>query len=129
SDEQWLAVAGGEQRAHVVRVGSTPVDHYLELSKEDSTITQLAFSPDGRQVACAAIVPTATNPEMTRIFIYDFASKKIRRELVGHPTGISRLAFSPDGALLASGSSDTTVLVWRAGLRAFAEVPSDKPAT
>jgi hypothetical protein len=37
-----------------------------------------------------------------------------------------RLAFSPDGALLASGSADTSALTWKAGLRAFADKPAAK---
>ena len=37
--------------------------------------------------------------------------KEIRR-LSGHTGDVTALAFSSDGKLLASGSADTTVLIW-----------------
>jgi hypothetical protein len=52
--------------------------------------------------------------------VFELASKKIRLELIGHPGGIiERLAYAHDAGFLASGASDTTAVVWRAGLRAF----------
>jgi hypothetical protein len=36
----------------------------------------------------------------------------MRREFIGTRAAISNLAFSPDGRTLASGSRDTTVLIW-----------------
>jgi WD40 repeat protein len=62
----------------------------------------LAFSPDGKTVAAADRV----------IRLWEVASGKERCRLPGHAAGVWTFAFSPDGRLLASGSKDTTALVW-----------------
>jgi WD40 repeat protein len=46
------------------------------------------------------------------IRVYAWPSGKILHTFVGHSLGVSALAFSPDGKTLASGSHDTTVLLW-----------------
>jgi WD40 repeat protein len=62
-----------------------------------------AWSPDGRTFAVAAD---------DKIYIWELATQKLRFVLGGHEAAVRSLAFSPDGRLLASGSVDTTVLVW-----------------
>ncbi len=70
------------------------------------------FSPDSRLVLMGATVSTGGQPEnQNRIQIWELASGRIRAELAD--TGpVTALALSPDGRLLASGSSDTTILIW-----------------
>jgi WD40 repeat protein len=46
------------------------------------------------------------------IQLWEVATMKLRREFDGHQGAIRSLAFSPDGRLLASGSADTTILIW-----------------
>jgi RNA polymerase sigma factor (sigma-70 family) len=64
----------------------------------------MAFSPDGRMLALGdadgllRLVSVATGKELKR--------------LQGHRSGITSLAFAADGKTLASGSWDTTALVW-----------------
>ncbi|MBI3821804.1 MAG: hypothetical protein HY289_03885, partial [Planctomycetes bacterium] len=83
----------------------------------------LAFSPDGRQLACA-VINSAAGRGRSSIFVVEMASKKVRLEWAAHPDAlIECLAYSPDSGLLASGATDTTVLVWRAGLREYASRP------
>jgi len=138
-DHQWFAIAAAEQRLHLTRVGFPDSDFKLTLPSASDDITALAFSPDGRQLACTAGIPAhdqfgatviVISPDVkkeleSRILIYEVASKKIRLVLAGHRNGtIASLAYARDSGLLASGSSDTTALIWRAGLRAYAESDS-----
>ncbi len=127
-DGQWLALtgAGGLETAQLTRVGAAKGETLLKLGGEVQEISRIAFAPDGRQLALAVIVPTGDR-DKSRLVIFEMASKKIRLELVGHEAGvIESLSFARDGGLLASGASDTTVLVWQAGLRAFLASPPGK---
>jgi WD40 repeat protein len=63
----------------------------------------LAISPDGRTFAVGG-------PGVIRVC--DLTTGEVRHELRGSAGRVAALAFSPDGKTLASGSSDTTVLLW-----------------
>jgi hypothetical protein len=68
--------------------------------------SDLAFSPDGRTFAVATAHDVA---------LYETLTAQERLRLKGHRAGVNCLAFSGDGKVLASGSFDTTILVWEAG--------------
>lgn len=126
ADGRWLAMASRQDEVRLARVGASKGDYTLPVKAADNDITALALSPDGRQLACAAVVPVGPR-DASKIFIFEIASKKVRTELIGHHDGMANhLAFAPDSGLLASGSTDTSVLVWRTGLRAqLAVAPAD----
>jgi hypothetical protein len=65
------------------------------------------------------------SPDHTELTIADTDGKKVRR-LQGHHGGIESLTFSHDGKLLASGSWDTTALIW--DIRDAAEAARPQPA-
>jgi RNA polymerase sigma factor (sigma-70 family) len=64
-----------------------------------------ALSPDGKTLA------TARRGESV-IYLWELATGKERWRFTGHRGEVRSLAFSPDGKALASGSEDTTILVW-----------------
>ena len=63
-----------------------------------------AFSPDSK-----LIVTTVSD---TSIPIWDVATGKCLRRLVGHKDIVHSVAFSPDGKYIASASYDTTLRLW-----------------
>ncbi|MGH7223938.1 MAG: WD40 repeat domain-containing protein, partial [Gemmataceae bacterium] len=63
-----------------------------------------ALSPDGRTVAWSMRDHT--------IELWELASWKKRRSLVGHQGNVESMAFAPDGRVFFSGSEDTTILAW-----------------
>lgn len=70
----------------------------------------MAYSPDGRCVAAALAKPWPT--ETYDIQVWELASGSPRHLFRGHVAPIEALAFSPDGRTLASGSADSTTLLW-----------------
>jgi RNA polymerase sigma factor (sigma-70 family) len=63
----------------------------------------LVFAPDGRALALR---------DGGDVRLIDPATSEERRRLAGHQGGITALVFSPDGRRLASGSWDSTAVVW-----------------
>jgi WD40 repeat protein len=109
--QSWVALAPGGSETKVgcrlfdpesaiaMKVCPTfrsPWSHYL---------THLALSSDGRVLATVERGRTTIN-------LWDLSSGRELRPLSGHDLPITVLLFSPDGKTLASGSADTTVLLW-----------------
>lgn len=95
--------------------------------KVDEIVTSLAYSPDGKILVAArnsgysyvgltddGILPELGKPRPSRIHLWDLAAEKELSPLEGHKGSITSLSFSPDGKRLATGSNDTTVLLWDA---------------
>ncbi len=72
----------------------------------DDMAVAFAWSPDSRMLAIS------TMADAGKIQLWEMATRRVRTELVGHQGNVNAVAFSPDGRWLASGSADTTVLVW-----------------
>jgi RNA polymerase sigma factor (sigma-70 family) len=64
----------------------------------------VAFSPDGKTLAWGS--------SAGEVWLWETATKKLRRKFSGHATNVKSLAFSPDGRVLVTGSEDTTAMVW-----------------
>ncbi len=78
----------------------------LEAELPDPTdyVGPVAFSPDGRHIACGNKAGIVT--------IWGLESRRPPRRLRGHTGWVSGLAYSPDGKRLASCSHDKSVKVW-----------------
>lgn len=123
-DGRTLAGAGMDRSLRLWEIVSGQVLQTLQSKDE---IMSLAFSPDGRMLATAKNrtatrlssdgttgVAETGKPEPPRLHLWDLEAQKEFPPLEGHQGSITSLAFSPDGKLLATGSNDTTVLLWDA---------------
>eukprot|EP00053_Salpingoeca_punica_P012209 m.109353 g.109353 ORF g.109353 m.109353 type:complete len:138 (+) comp15887_c0_seq9:58-471(+) len=70
------------------------------------SIEQIAFAPNGQQLATASCDMTAR--------LWDVATLECTVVLHGHEEVVSCVAYSIDGFLVATGSLDATVRLWRA---------------
>jgi WD40 repeat protein len=80
-----------------------------DVPRRGTEIRCPTFSPNGKLLAAG--IPTEKVGEHA-VRIYDWQSGKILHTFTGHRGRVTALAFSPDGKTLASGSADTTVLLW-----------------
>jgi WD40 repeat protein len=95
-------------------------------------VYSVTWSPDGKQILSGSYDATmklwdAASGNMVRLF-KAYKAKEFEK---GHRDGIFGVAFSPDGKLLASGSTDHSIKLWRSSdaavIRDFVN-PSLKPA-
>src|SRR5262249_22463974 len=84
----------------------------------------MGFSPDDRLLAVAAY---DFNAKATHVRVYEVASSTVRHDFAGHSGQVAALAFSADGKRVATGASDTTVLLWDLTGAADADVAKAKP--
>jgi WD40 repeat protein len=103
-----VATAGGKLVA--IDTASGKVTKEIDTAGQRLTAAPV-FGPGAKQLAVPLGVgfgPSAT----AAVRLYDVSSWKTVATLEGHESAITCLAFSPDGKTLATGSQDTTVLLW-----------------
>jgi WD40 repeat protein/serine/threonine protein kinase len=107
SDGRFIAV--GSETFHQKGGKATILDAQngevtLAVGGDNGNEANVAFSPDGRQLA------TASTDQIVRI--WDSQTGAELRTFVGHTDQVRAIDFSPDGRLLATGSDDRTVRIW-----------------
>ncbi len=76
------------------------------FSGHTSSVTSVAFSPDGQYVLTGSADGTAR--------LWDASSGESLRTFTGHTAWVSSVAFSPDGRYVLTGSKDGTARLWDA---------------
>lgn len=69
------------------------------------SLSDLAWSPDGRFVAASSL---ATN----QVNVWEVPEMELVKTLAGFTDNVNSVSFSPNGLYLAAGSRDNRVLVW-----------------
>ena len=75
-------------------------------------VRSVSVSPDSRLITAAVKSPHYDGGGDYFIAVWDTFTGKLLAQREGHTGPVLCVAFSPDGKTLASGSADTTILLW-----------------
>lgn len=89
-----------------VRIWDTSTGQMVSsLLGQTHTVTTIAWSPDGSQIASAEVATNTIN-------LWNSSTGQPLSTLQGHTETITRVVWSPDSTRLASASYDGTVRIW-----------------
>jgi dipeptidyl aminopeptidase/acylaminoacyl peptidase len=125
-DGRFLA-AGGFKGPIVIWDVVTGQEHHRLASEPTASLAMthgLSFSADGKTLASANTDHFRPNSRRPSICLWEMVTGKERGRFVGHAVEVNAVAFAPDGRSVASGSVDTTALIWDVtGLRTAENAP------
>ncbi|MBD2607267.1 hypothetical protein H6G81_22740, partial [Scytonema hofmannii FACHB-248] len=99
-------LASGSADKTVKLWGTSTYKEIKTLTGHTGTVISVSFSPNGKMLASAS--------SDNAVKLWDTSTAKLIRTLTGHTGEVLGIRFSPDGKmLLASGSVDNTVRLWR----------------
>jgi WD40 repeat protein len=100
-DSRRVAVASDEG----IKLLSIPEFHETAILRDPMPrLRPIAFSPDGRTIAAAALGRD--------VKVWDVETRQQTNLLSGHSDSVFCIAFSPDGKKLVTGSADQMVKLW-----------------
>jgi RNA polymerase sigma factor (sigma-70 family) len=118
-DGKTLAAAGEDYRIRFWDVTTGANFLVLQADKHFSGLFRfpIAFSPDGRALGSGTQTMVSADPNRpfalgNTVRVWELATGKERIAFRGHRGPIRALSFAPDGRSLASGSEDTSLLIW-----------------
>jgi WD40 repeat protein len=109
ASESMAVVVSGTGRMRLVDYETGRGGEDIETGVRRERTGAIVFSPDGKRFALGVGLDD-WGPYGVKV--YEWPSAKPLRTFLGHRSEVSALAFSPDSKTLASGSHDTTVLLW-----------------
>jgi WD40 repeat protein len=86
-----------------VTLWTTSGNRLAELKGLQDNVSDVVFSPDGKQIATIGSEDAAC--------LWDTSGKKIA-EFKGHQRGITSVSFSPNGKQIATSGNDDTIRLW-----------------
>ncbi|XP_067647867.1 actin-interacting protein 1 [Eurosta solidaginis] len=100
-----IAVTGDDHKVHVYSLKGTALEEKTEL-QHLGPVTDCAYSPDNKYlVACDA------NRKVILYAVEDYKPPH-NKEWGFHNARVNTVAWSPNSLLVASGSLDTTIIIW-----------------
>jgi WD40 repeat protein len=91
-------------------------DYLGQFATQPNSICSIVMSNDSQHLATGSCIPHYqeynTTPDKA-IRILNVVDASLYQEIKAHNSHIWALAFSPDGTLIASGSDDKTIKIWR----------------
>ncbi len=88
----------------LLRAGAGPDEAAITLKRHDELVRSLALSPDGKWLVTAG--------RDGKLYVWEFATGRVRAAMDQGVMGFQVVAFSPDGRTLATGGIDRNVTLW-----------------